>query len=106
MTDLVERIEEALEETGLSARKASLDAGLSHRFLTDLLGGVKRSISVENAEKLAPVLNRTPEYLAFGRGAKRPGGADIVNIWDRIPNGSRDEARRMLNSLTKDGTDD
>lgn len=104
MTDLVDRIQEALEEAKLSARKASLNAGLSQRFLTDLLDGTKRSISVENAEKLAPVLNRTPEYLAFGRGAKEPGGADIVNIWDRIPANSRDEARRMLKSLAKDGT--
>lgn len=102
MTDLLDRIQEALDEAGLSARAASLEAGLSHRFLSDFVAGAKRSMSIENAEKLAPVLNRTPEYLAFGRGAKKPGGADIVDIWDQIPLRSRDDARRMLSSLTAD----
>lgn len=101
MTKLVERIQDALDEVGLSARAASLQAGLSARFLTDLFSSAKLSISVQNAEKLAPVLNRTPEYLAFGRGQKLPGGADVIDIWDRIPNNSRDEARRMLESLAK-----
>jgi hypothetical protein len=99
MSSLLNRINEALDETGLSARAASLQAGLSPRFLSDLVAGAKRSMSIENAEKLAPVLHRTPEYLAFGRGPKSPGGASIVDIWDRIPLRSRDEARRMLSSL-------
>lgn len=99
MANLVDRIQEALDESGLSARAASMQSGLSPRFLTDLFSSAKLSISVQNAEKLAPILNRTPEYLAFGRGKKLPGGADVIDIWDRIPSQSRDEARRMLESL-------
>lgn len=108
MSDLIHRIEEALEETGKSPRGASLEAGLSARFLTDLFGGAKRSISIENAEKLAPVLDRTPEYLAFGKGPKRPGegeSAEVVDIWDRIPDRWRDNAKKALEAFTEEEKD-
>ncbi|MEL6569369.1 MAG: hypothetical protein AAFQ22_13195 [Pseudomonadota bacterium] len=104
MATLIERVQEALSEADLSPRAASLAANLSARFITDLIDGSKRSISIENAKALAPILNRTPEWLAFERGPKRPGeekGAEIVDIWDRIPLSDRGSARRMLEGLAE-----
>lgn len=106
MSDLVERLQEALEECGKSARAASIEAGLGARFVSDLLDQSKVSLSVRNAEKLARVVNRTPEYLAFGVGPKRPGEkseAEIISLLDRIPARNRDMAKRILRSMAEDG---
>lgn len=93
MASLIERIQEALGEQDLSPRAASLEAGLSPRFLSDLFVGAKRSLSIANASRLAAVLNRTPEYLAFGRGHKYP---------DEVPKGEEAELIHWLRSASEE----
>ena len=102
--ELITRLQNLLDEANLSGRAASLQAGLSSRFLYELFKGEKRSFSIENAEKLAPVLDTTPEWIAFGHGTKRPDGppsSQVADIWDRIAPRNRRAARRMLEGLAE-----
>lgn len=61
------RIARRLEETGLSERAASLQAGLSADTLRSIRRQIKagrqRGISSETLDKLAPVLSTSPEWL-------------------------------------------
>ncbi len=105
MSNLVERIRIALEKQGLSARAASLRAGLSHRFVSDLLDGSKKSLSVDNAEKLARVLDCSPEWLSFGRGEQEDTSDSdldkVVNIWSRLLESDRHQIADMAEFLDK-----
>lgn len=62
----VSRIQQRLEATGKSVRKAALDAGLSETALKDLLANEKQSPKLETMEKLATSLGADPAWLAFG----------------------------------------
>lgn len=97
-----------LEALDKSARAASIEAGLSTHFLQKYLSNPNHSIKVENLMALARILETTPEWLLSGVGeeARDPDLAAVINIWDRIPERHQDTARRMLEGLTKDGTDD
>lgn len=68
MPNLTDRLRQALDRSGKSARAASIEAGLSPRFIADLFAGAKDSVSTKNAEKLSEALGVSPEWLAFGRG--------------------------------------
>lgn len=69
MTDpIVERIQARLEHLKISARKASQLAGFGPDLIREYHRGSTPTIRA--VEKLAPVLDTTPEWLAFGRDAE------------------------------------
>jgi SOS-response transcriptional repressor LexA len=83
VSDLAQRIQERLDALGKSARAASLEAGKSPDLLRGILSGRLKSISSENAARLAPVLGVTVEWLITGRGetlAPRPPGAARITV--------------------------
>jgi transcriptional regulator with XRE-family HTH domain len=61
-----ERITRRLEETGKSARAASLDAGMSADAIRDIFRKQDSSPTIETLRKLAIGLETTPEWLIFG----------------------------------------
>ncbi|WP_036352112.1 helix-turn-helix domain-containing protein [Microvirga sp. BSC39] len=61
-----ERITKRLEETGKSARAASLDAGMSADAIRDIFRKQDSSPTIETLRKLAIGLETTPEWLIFG----------------------------------------
>ena len=62
----VHRIQQRLEATGKSVRKAALDAGLSETALKDLLANERQSPKLDTMEKLAGSLGADAAWLAFG----------------------------------------
>lgn len=66
--DLKDRVQARLEALDLSPRAASIEAGLNTHFLQQVLSGKTRSPRGENLNKLAAVLQTTPEWLLDGRG--------------------------------------
>lgn len=66
--DLPSRVQRRLDAIGISARRASLDAGLSDAFTLNILGGKSRSPRSENLQKLAGVLQTTVVWLVKGEG--------------------------------------
>lgn len=79
-TDMLLRIEKAMEAKGLTKAEVSRLAGLAPTFLRDLFpdsktGEVrKKSVSYDNLLAIATILDVTPEYLAEGRTA------DVIGI--------------------------
>ena len=69
-TDLADRIDRRLKKVGLSARAASLKAGLSDAFVRNILQGKSQSPRAENFEALARVLKTTPSWLLKGEGSE------------------------------------
>lgn len=94
--DMRSRITAVLEEKGISATAASKAAGLSDTTLTKFLNGHTRSITVENLEKIAGVLDVSLRYIMFGE----PAGDNVISIWDRIPERDRPKARAILEAFT------
>jgi len=67
-----ERVEEALHHARLTPRSASLQAGMAHTFVRDILG--RGSIpKVDAFFTLAHVMGVDPVWLATGEGAMIPG---------------------------------
>lgn len=105
-TDMLSRIENAMEAKGLTKAEVSRLAGLAPTFLRDLFpdsktGEVrKKSVSYDNLLAIAEVLDTTPEWLAQGRGAGTEGdGAEIIGIIPRLKKDDRAkvaEYARML----------
>ena len=91
--DMRERIEQRLGALGKSVRGASLEAGLGETTLRNYLKGMTNSMTVDNVEKLAPVLDASVRWLMFGDEA------EIINLWERIPIRDRDLARDMLETI-------
>lgn len=90
-----------MEERGYSARKLALDAGLADTTVSKFLSGHTRSITIENLEKIAAVLEVSPRHLMFGE----PDADNVVSIWDRIPEQNRAQAKAILQTFaaTADG---
>lgn len=66
MENIYDRIQHRIKEVGTNATKASLEAGLSREFIRQLKYHPERSISGENAKKLATVLETTADWLLYG----------------------------------------
>ena len=66
--NLGNRLDDLAKAAGLSAAKASKDAGLSSSFIRDLKRGVKKSVSVEKLQALAAVLGVTVSYILKEEG--------------------------------------
>jgi transcriptional regulator with XRE-family HTH domain len=102
--DIRDRIRAVLDEKGLSARKVSLDAGLSDSALHKFLTGSTDSLTLKTVDKIADALGVDPRWLAYGEGDPEPAG-ELTHIWERIAERDRDQARRVLESFTRTGTD-
>jgi transcriptional regulator with XRE-family HTH domain len=70
--DLADRIDRRLKKVGMSARAASLEAGLSDAFVRNILKGKSQSPRAENFEALARVLRTTSTWLLKGEGPEEP----------------------------------
>lgn len=68
MTSIASRIQQRLDELGLSARKASLDSGLSDSFIRNILTGKSTSPRGDTLAKLASALQTTEAWLLRGDG--------------------------------------
>ena len=64
--------------------------------------GIKRSV----AEKYAAAFRYSLSWFLTGEGSSDSETAEIVNIWDRIPDRNRDAAKRMLEGLADDDEKD
>lgn len=86
---LADRIQQKLEEAALSARAASLKAGLSDAFVTNILNGKSQSPRAENLARLAEVLGTTESWLLRGgEDSFRPetvAGRDLVTNDRSLP---------------------
>lgn len=67
---LLERIERRLNALGISARKASLDAGLSDAYIKNIRDGKSKSPKVEELTRLAASLSTTIEWLTTEKGVE------------------------------------
>ena len=101
--DMRDRIRSRLSELNITVNAAQDRIGKSSDFLKQYLMGRSKGMNTENLIKLAAALETTPEWLLDGRGGKEAtrDSAEVVNIWDRIPDANRAAAKRMLESLTK-----
>ena len=88
----------------LSVRGVSLAAGLSDSALHKFLTGATESITLKTVEKLAKALNVDERWLAYGEGDPEMAG-DIADTWDRIPAEQREQAKRILETFARTGTD-
>lgn len=77
---LQDRIQQRLNELGLSAREASILAGLSHSYVYDLLKSGKQNPRADNLRALARVLKTTPEWLLERRGGVGLAGVPILFV--------------------------
>lgn len=94
MTDtssLRDRIQTKLDELGLSARAASLKAGLNTHFLQGILSDEARSMTTDNLFRLAEALDTSPEWLLTGRGPEEfaPGAQELLDNYLRLSESDR-----------------
>ncbi len=66
---LARRLEEALENAGMSGTAASNAADLSPNFVNQILRGNSKNPSLSNIERLAKVLSVDFDWLAGGEGS-------------------------------------
>lgn len=104
--DIRDRIQQRLDALDMSARAASLEAGLNTHFLQKYLSNPDHSIKVENLRRLAPVLETTPEWLLSGIGPEHqdPELEKLRGVWEQIPERDHGTALRVLRGFAKDGT--
>ena len=93
--DTRERIKALIAERSTSATAVGKAAGLGDTTLTKYLNGHTRSISVENLDKVAEVLEVSLRHLMFGE----PDADNVVSIWDRIPDRDKPKARAILEAF-------
>lgn len=79
---ILERINLRLNALGLSAHRASQRARLGPDAIRDLKRDPEVMPRLDTLEALAPVLETTPEWLAFGigsgEGSEAPGGVPVI----------------------------
>ena len=63
MEGICERIEALLRERGISGSRMSADLGMSRSFMTELRKGRAKSVSAENAARIAEYLGVSTDYL-------------------------------------------
>ena len=103
--DIRARIRMIIEQSDeLTVRSVSLAAGLSDSALHKFLTGATESITLKTVDKLAEALGVDARWLAYGEGDPDR-AADIADIWDRIPASQRDQAKRILDTFARTGTD-
>lgn len=89
---VLERIEQRLRATGLSATGASMAAGLGEDAIRNLRRAVKdesrQGISTNTLTALAPVLKTTAAWLLDGTGDESTGGVPIIGMVGANPDGA------------------
>lgn len=91
--DIRDRIRSRLKDLAISQRRASLEAGLSETALRKFLIGEVQSMSSDNMDAVARILKVSPTWLRYGISA------EIIDIWERIPEGNRPQAEAVLRAL-------
>lgn len=80
--------------------------GFSNKGYVSQLESGQRRYNQDHLDGMAKLFECTPaDILSVNPYEPKP-SAEIVNIWSRIPERSRDEAQRMLKSLAQGGSDD
>lgn len=103
--DIRDRIRAVIDDNPeMSVRSVSLAAGLSDSALHKFLTGATDSLTLKTVDKLADALGVDPRWLAYGEGDPEP-ASSLANIWDRIAEQDREQARRILETFTRTGTD-
>lgn len=102
--DVRTRLKAALEEKGVSARKVSLDAGLSDSMVHKFITGATASLTLDTLNKIAKALGVDPIWLAYGEGDPEA-ASEIADIWSRIDEQDRETAKRVLAGFVRTGTD-
>ena len=80
--------------------------GFTNKGYVSQLESGQRRYNQDHLDGMAKLFECTPADILSVNPYDPTPTAEIVNIWDRIPEKSRDEAQRMLRSLTRDGTTD
>lgn len=105
--DMHERLRAAREAAGYSSvAEAARAFGWNVNTTASNENG-NRTYSRTGAEKYARAYRVSLDWLLTGRGQMKgtdPEGAEIVDIWSRIPERDRLAAKRMLEGLTKKGS--
>lgn len=78
------RISERLEALGLSERAAVLKAGLSASAIRNVREGKSRKPKLDTLGKLAPVLETSPEWLAYGTGTEIAAVSGVAESGDGL----------------------
>lgn len=103
--DMRHRIKVTIEgNPSLSVRRVSLAAGLSDSMLNKFLSGQTESMTIKTAERLAAALGVDAQWLIFGEGTSDQ-ATDIGSIFKRIPVDQQEQARRVLETFARTGTD-
>lgn len=103
--DIRQRIRVTIEaDPELSVRGVSLAAGLSDSLLNKFLTGQTDSITIKNLDKVAEALGVDPRWLAYGEGGPER-ATDIAELWGRIAENDKEQARRVLETFARTGTD-
>lgn len=104
--EIHDRLRRARNDAGYLTAKDAADAfgwnEVTYRSHEAGDRGIKKIV----AERYAKAFKVSFEWLFLGRGTADRESAEIIDIWDRIPVNSRDEAKRMLGSLAREGTED
>lgn len=82
---IIDRINIRLKKTGKTARRASLDAGLSDAFIRNILIGKSGTPRADNLQRLADALGTTNLWLLNGTGPEEPSADDAVEALDIPP---------------------
>lgn len=90
-----DRIRQRIIELNLSVRGASIAAGLGETTVRNYLDEMTKSMTLATAEKLAPILKVSAQWILFGETS------EVVDIWDHIPEGRRELALDVLKSFTQ-----
>jgi len=88
----------------MTVRSVSLAAGLSDSALHKFLTGATESVTLKTVEKLAKALGVDERWLAYGEGEPDL-ASDIADTWERIPEDQKPQARRILETFARTGTD-
>lgn len=104
--DIRARIRSIIDDNPeMSVRSVSLAAGLSDSALHKFLTGATESLTLKTVDKLAEALDVDPQWLAYGEGSPERAG-ELTQLWDRIAERDREQARRILETFARTGTDD
>lgn len=97
------RILQRLRATGLSAYKASKNAGLSGDAIRNIqraaASGAKKGVTAETIAALADALGTTPGWLMEGKGEESTGEADLPDIDGGVA-GRIEAVRKRIAGLT------
>jgi transcriptional regulator with XRE-family HTH domain len=102
--DMHERLRAARDAAGYkTAAEAARAFGWNVNTTSSNENG-NRTYSRTAAERYATAYRVNLEWLLTGKGEMKgrdPEGAEIIDIWKRIPERDREAAKRMLQGLTK-----